>query len=73
MAALLFALLLLLVAGFTAVLGAAWLAIVPLVFALAVLGWGVFTLASGRKPASELRNVDSPELLGPGGPDDPDR
>lgn len=73
MAALLFGLLLLLVAGFAAVLGAAWLAIVPLVLALAVIVWGAVTVASGRRPASELRHVESPELLGPGGPDDPDR
>jgi hypothetical protein len=33
----------------------------------------VVNVASGRRPASELRHVKSPELLGPGGPDDPDR
>jgi len=73
MAALLFGLLLLVVAGLTAVLGVGWLALVPLLVALAALGWGGLTVASGRTPASQLRRVDRPELLGPGGPDDPDR
>jgi hypothetical protein len=73
MAALLFGLLLLLVAALTAVLGVGWLAIVPLLIALAALGWGGLTVASGRTPASEIRQVQHPELLGPGGPDDPDR
>jgi len=73
MAALLFGLLLLLVAGLTAVLGVGWLALLPLLVALAVLAWGGLTVASGRTPASEIRRVDQPELLGPGGPDDPDR
>ena len=73
MAALLFGLLLLLVAGLTAVLGVGWLALLPLLVALAVLAWGGLTVASGRTPASEIRRVDRPELLGPGGPDDPDR
>ena len=73
MAALLFGLVLLLVAGLTAVLGVGWLALLPLLVALAALGWGGLTVASGRTPASEIRRVDQPELLGPGGPDDPDR
>jgi hypothetical protein len=73
MAALLFGLLLLIVAGLTAVLGVGWLAVFPALVALAIVGWGGLTVASGRTPASELRKVEKPELLGPGGPDDPDR
>jgi hypothetical protein len=76
MAALLFGFLLVLIAVGAVVLGAAWLAIIPLVIAVAVLAWGALTVASGRTPATELRHVDTsnkPELLGPGGPDDPDR
>jgi hypothetical protein len=73
MAALLFGLLLLLVAGLTAVLGVGWIAILPALLALGVVAWGGLTVASGRTPASELRKADKPELLGPGGPDDPDR
>jgi hypothetical protein len=73
MAALFFGILLLLVAGLTVVLGVGWLAVVPLLIALAALGWGGLTVASGRTPASEVRHVERAELLGPGGPDDPDR
>jgi hypothetical protein len=73
MAVLFFGILLLLVAGLTAVLGVGWLALLPLLIALAALGWGGLTVASGHTPASEVRKIDSPELLGPGGPDDPDR
>jgi hypothetical protein len=73
MAALLFGLLLLLVAGLTAVLGVGWFAVLPALVALAIVGWGGLTVASGRTPASEIRKTEKPELLGPGGPDDPDR
>jgi hypothetical protein len=73
MAALLFGLLLLLVAGLTAVLGVGWLAIVPAIVAIGIVAWGGLAVASGRTPASELREVQKPELLGPGGQDDPDR
>jgi hypothetical protein len=72
-AALLFGVLLLLVAGLTVVLGIGWLALVPALIALGIVAWGGLTVASGRTPASELRQVEKPELLGPGGPDDPDR
>jgi hypothetical protein len=73
MAALLFGLLLLLVAGLTAVIGVGWIAILPALLALGIVAWGGLTVASGRTPASELRKAEKPELLGPGGPDDPDR
>jgi hypothetical protein len=73
MAVLLFGLLLLLVAGLTAVLGIGWFAVFPALVALAIVGWGGLTVASGRTPASELRQAEKPELLGPGGPDDPER
>jgi hypothetical protein len=73
MAVLLFGLLLLLVAGLTAVLGIGWFAVLPALVALAIVGWGGLTVASGRTPASEIRHAEKPELLGPGGPDDPDR
>jgi hypothetical protein len=69
----LFGVLLLLVAGLTAVLGVGWIAVLPLLIALGALGWGGLTVASGRTPAGEVRKIESPELLGPGGPDDPDR
>ena len=34
--------------------------------------WLVLTLASGKTPASAVRETEPAELLGPGGPDDPD-
>lgn len=73
MAALLFGLLLLIVAGLTAVLGIGWLALVPALVALGIVAWGGLTVSAGRTPAGELRKAQKPELLGPGGPDDPDR
>jgi hypothetical protein len=73
MAALVAAVLLLLAAGGTVVLGVGWLAIIPLLLAIAAFVWGGITIASGRTPARAVRQTDSPELLGPGGPDDPDR
>jgi len=73
MAALVFGLLLLLVAGLTAVLGIGWFALLPALVALGIVAWGGLAVASGRTPASELRHAEKPELLGPGGPDDPDR
>lgn len=73
MAALLFGLLLLLVAGLTAVLGVGWLAIVPALVAIGIVAWGGLAVASGRTPASEIKDAQRPELLGPGGQDDPDR
>ena len=73
MAALVFGLLLLLVAGLTAVLGVGWLALIPALVAIGIVAWGGLAVASGRTPASELRKAQKPELLGPGGPDDPDR
>jgi len=64
---------LLVIAGLTVGFGIGWLAVIPLLIALIVLGWGATTIAAGRTPTSEIRRVHSPELLGPGGPDDPDR
>jgi hypothetical protein len=73
MAALAVGILLLLLTAGTAVLGVGWLAVIPLLLAIAAFVWGGLTVASGRTPARAVRQVDSPELLGPGGPDDPDR
>lgn len=55
--------------------GLALFAIVPGVLLLAYVVWFVLTIASGRTPGSAVRNRGrrGPELLGPGGPDDPDR
>jgi hypothetical protein len=71
-AAIVFGLLLLLVAGLTAVLGVGWFAVIPALVALAIVAWGGVAMASGRTPATEVRKTKRVELLGPGGPDDPD-
>ena len=72
MAILVIAILLFLAAGLAAVLGGGLLAILPLALAVVLGGWFVVTLASGRTPARAVRDTERPELLGPGGPDDPD-
>ena len=71
MAVLVFGLLLLLATVLSFGLGLGWLALLPLFVALGVVGWGLLTVLSGRTPASAVRSTESPELLGPGGPDDP--
>jgi hypothetical protein len=55
--------------------GLALFAIVPGVLLLVYAVWLVVTVVSGRTPGAVVRNRGrrSPELLGPGGPDDPDR
>jgi len=53
--------------------GVGILAVVPGILALLCLGWVLVTLASGRTPAGAVRRIRRPRLLGPGGPDDPDR
>ncbi len=72
MTVLLVAVLLLVAAGLAAVLGAGWLAVLPFLLALGVGAWFVLTLAGGSTPGSAVRRTEHPELLGPGGPDDPD-
>jgi hypothetical protein len=72
MAVLVFGFLLLLAAALSVGLGVGWLALLPVLLGLGVLGWGLLTVLSGRTPASAVRQTRSPELLGPGGPDDPD-
>jgi len=55
--------------------GLAFFAIIPGVLLLAYLGWLLLAFASGRTPGTAVRSRGrrGPELLGPGGPDDPDR
>ena len=71
MAALLFGLLLLLVAGFTAVIGIGWFAVVPALVALGIVAWGGLTVASGRTPATEIRKAEKPDCSVPAGPTTP--
>jgi uncharacterized protein (DUF58 family) len=49
------------------------LAFVPLAAAVLVGIWVVMSFASHSSPTQEVRGTPKQELLGPGGPDDPDR
>ena len=56
--------------------GLALFAIVPAFLFVAYLVWVGLAFATGRSPATQVRRRGRrrhPELLGPGGPDDPDR
>ena len=57
--------------AFTLALGLGPLAIVPAVIAVGVAIWLIATLARGQTPARAARRTKRPDLLGPGGPDDP--
>jgi hypothetical protein len=58
--------------AFTLALGLGPFAIVPGVFLVALAIWLVAALARGQTPGRATRRTERPELLGPGGPDDPD-
>lgn len=59
--------------AFTFGLGLGPLAIVPAVLAVGAAIWLIAALARGQSPGRVARRTETPELLGPGGPDDPDR
>ena len=59
--------------GFTLALGAGPLVAAPIIVAFVIGIWMFIALVRGRTPGSAVRHPDKPELLGPGGPDDPDR
>lgn len=40
---------------------------------IALVAWLLASGASRRAPSEIIRDTDNPELLGPGGPDDPGR
>jgi hypothetical protein len=65
--------LLVLAIGLAFTLGAGPLAAIPVIVLLAVGGWMLWAFAHGASPATTTRRVKKAELLGPGGPDDPDR
>jgi hypothetical protein len=58
--------------GLSVGLGVGWIAVLPLLALLAVAVWSGLAFASGRSPAQATRRTRRTELLGPGGPDDPD-
>jgi hypothetical protein len=54
--------------------GTALLALLPLAAAIAIGVWLMMTLAGRTTPTQAVRRTrQRQELLGPGGPDDPDR
>lgn len=64
---------LLVVLGFLAVVvGLAWLAVPLWVLAVVALIWTIVVFARGGGTKPVLHRTREPELLGPGGPDDPD-
>ena len=72
MAVLLIAVLIALAAALSFTLGVAWIAILPVLLVLGIVVWGATALGGRRSPSSVVRDTEKPELLGPGGPDDPD-
>ena len=58
--------------GFTAAFAVPWVVLVPIAIVLAFLAWGGTLAAARRTPQEAIRRTKRPQLLGPGGPDDPD-
>jgi fatty acid desaturase len=56
-------------------LGAPWLVFIPIILVGLIVFWLIGALASDRTPSPQqaVRRTRKAELLGPGGPDDPDR
>ena len=55
-----------------ALVGLAWIAVPLFVLAVIALVWGLFVLVGSGPKTPVLHRTRKPELLGPGGPDDPD-
>jgi hypothetical protein len=53
--------------------GLVFLAIVPFALAVIAAGWLVLAAIGRTRPSEAARRTHDPDLLGPGGPDDPDR
>jgi membrane protein implicated in regulation of membrane protease activity len=51
---------------------APWLVFVPIAIVLVFVGWLGTLAAARRSPQEAVRRTKRPQLLGPGGPDDPD-
>jgi hypothetical protein len=69
---LLILLILCLIVGGSAVLGAPGVIVLPVGFAIAVVLLVGSVVGIGRSTRDTLRKTPKAELLGPGGPDDPD-
>jgi hypothetical protein len=73
MTPLLLAIILLIAAVVTVILGLPFLAVALFVFAVLAFTWSIVVFARGGRVVPEGHRTEKPELLGPGGPDDPDR
>jgi NADH:ubiquinone oxidoreductase subunit 6 (subunit J) len=51
---------------------APWLVFVPIAIVIVFVGWVLMLLVAGRTPREAVRRTERPQLLGPGGPDDPE-
>jgi hypothetical protein len=51
-------------------LGVAWIVVAPVLVALALGAWATLAFTR-RSPRTVVNEAEKPELLGPGGPDDP--
>jgi len=63
---------LVLAAALVFVLGAGIVAVIPLVLVIAIVGWMIWAFLGSRSLGEATRQVEPAQLLGPGGPDDPD-
>lgn len=51
---------------------APWLVIVPIAIVIVLVVWGGALVVSHMTPEEAVRQTPKADLLGPGGPDDPD-
>ena len=72
MAALIAVFLAALLLAFGFAFAAPWLVIVPIAIVIVFLAWGGTLAAAKRTPQEAIRRTRRPQLLGPGGPDDPE-
>lgn len=66
------AVVLVVIAVITAVVALPWIAAPAFVLAVLALIWAGIGFFRGGGPVTEVREARKAELLGPGGPDDPD-
>ena len=61
------------IAVVSVIAGVVWLALPLFVLALVALVWTIVSFARGTATRPVMHRTRDPELLGPGGADDPDR
>lgn len=72
MAALIAILIAVLLLAFGFAFAAPWLVFVPIAIVIVFVAWVASLLVARRTPQEAIRRTKRPQLLGPGGPDDPD-